>query len=396
MPDTNIDLCGSDEDPSFDPVGEAPADPEAELPPAVDGNGLESARQLQRWLNGPGPGPSDRGVIWQARNAWGALRRTPGALEVARAKGYFQFACRTHRQIHCRDCACPICGAPGGCSCNARRVDPNHRGSPRLVRPVSGVRRVGYELEVMVDSSTTLQRALGEYPFGYHDGSLHADGWYRGVEFKISTYGTERGRRFASDIVDRIHGVGGVGAPRCCGHHVHVERSPNDIGDRIAARWMEIQQDLYRLFPTRRGNCYCEPVEQASRYALSGHYTVLNATPKGTWEIRIHPGTVSWIVSAAWSAWCLGFITEEESPLGQAYLNARRAALAVSNGSTAHPWVWRRAIERFHRANGSDHARTLRAVADGLFRRYESEESLRSYLAERSAANAPTNAGASQ
>lgn len=390
MPEVRRELLrGSDEDPANDPVGadDASSGPTfvEGLPPAVPGNGLESSRLLQRWLN-TGRLGADRRYINSPKKAWGALRRSPGAIDVARAQGYLAFVCKTHKMIHCQECACPVCGAPGNCTCGARQIDPDHSDAPRLVRPVDGVRRVGYELETMVDSAAAVQRVLNEYPFGYHDGSLRASGWYVGVEFKVSAYGTDRSRSQVADIVDRIHGAGGVGAPHCCGLHVHVERMPDDSEERLRDRWLEVQDDLYNLFPTRVGNVYCEPVRRSSG-GMFGHYTVLNKTAKGTWELRIHPGTVSWVVSATWGAWVHGFVTGTGSRVGQSYLDARRAALSVSNGNTAHPWAWRRAIERWHRANGRDHARTLAEIARGGFRRYQSEASLREYLAARNQGN---------
>jgi hypothetical protein len=53
-------------------------------------------------------------------------------------------------------------------------------------------------------------------------------------------------------------------------------------------------------------------------------------------------------------------------------------------GVTPHAFAL---IERWHRANGRDHARTLAEIARGGFRRYQSEASLREYLAARNQGN---------
>lgn len=66
--------------------------------------------------------------------------------------------------------------------------------------------------------------------------------------------------------------------------------------------------------------------------------------------------------------------------MGEAYLAARKAALEVSGGSQGHPWAWRRAIERWHRANGQDHARTLTAIGQGQFRALQTTAGLRTAL----------------
>lgn len=384
MPENRGSMVGADEDPLYDVAVEpvevevAPGTLEG-LAPAVPGDGRQSARQLMRWLNAGRLG-SDRALIENTRKAWGALRRSPGAMEIARTQGYLAFACPTHKMIHCVECACPVCGAPGNCTCGGRSVD-RHSGSPRLVRPVDGVRRVGYEFETMLADRAAVQRALNQYPFGYYDASLNASGWEQGIEFKVSSYGTDKGRAQVADIVDRLHSVGGIGAPHCCGHHVHVERTGDDCAETLRDRWLEVQVDLYRLFPTRQNNQWCEPVREYGY--LDGHYTVVNRTGKGTWEVRLHPGTVSWVVAASWGAWVHGFVSGSGSRLGQAYLDARKAALAVTDGRNAHPWAWRRAIERWHRANGADHFRTLAEVATGRFAAYQDEASLRTVTAVR-------------
>ena len=390
MPNVRADLLrGADEDPAADPV---PEDEQATtgprpvegLPQAVNGDGRASARQLQNWLNGGRLG-SDRSYVGTSKGAWGALRRSPGALEVARQQGYLQFVCRTHRMIHCRECACPSCGAPGGCNCGARQVDSHHLHTNPLPRSPDGTRRNSVELEVMFMSASVLQQALGEYPYAFSDSTVNssqAPGWYDGCEFKLTTLATDKHRTMISDVVDRIHSIGGVGAPRNCGYHVHVERKPDDREARLMDRWLEVEDEMFGLFPTRIHSQWCQSVR--ANGGLSGHYTVLNASDRHpTWELRIHPGTTSWVVATAWTAWVHGFISGNGSTVGEAYLDARRAAKAVTNGASCHPWAWRRAIERWHRANGQDYQRTFAAVAEGQFSRFQSEARLRAYLADR-------------
>lgn len=386
MPDTTHRLVGADENPADDLIlvddatetaAPAPAEDDGGLIPAPGTDGRTAARHLQRWL------ADHYNVHRDPMYVWGAVRRTPGAFTAAKAKGYGQFVCRTHGMIHCRECACPVCGAPGGCSCGAREVK-GYREHPPLPRKIAGIRRTSIEAEMMFSDRTALQHGLGEYPWGHDDASLHENGWLLGAEFKINGYASDASRKIRCDIIDRIGKVGGVGAPKCTGLHVHIEAADHDDPTDLRRRWEAIEEDLFRIFPSRLespARIYCVPLGGHGVGALREHHSALSGvTRHGTWEVRIHPGSTSWVAVACWTDWCLAFIEgRRTSPTGEAYLNARRAQLAV-NPSKGFPWVWRRAIERWHQRNGQSYHRTLGAIAAGTFRRFETADGLRAAL----------------
>jgi hypothetical protein len=385
VPDTTRSLLGADENPEDDLDAEAPraiatpavAEDNGGLAHAIDGDGRLAARVLQRWM----AERYHRNLT--PTHVWGAIRRTPGALEIARRQGYGQFVCRTHGQIHCRECACPTCGAPGGCNCGARQIK-EYNETPQIPPRIAGVRRVSIEAEMMFVDSSAIQRALGEYPWGHRDASLNESGWYRGAEFKINGYGNESSRKVLADIIHRIGRVGGVGAPRCCGLHVHVDSNAStDTMSDIRTRWLAIEEDMYSLFPTRRNNGHCMSL---LRSTMRDHHAVVSGlTRHNTWEVRIHPGTTSWVAIACWSDWCRAFVSNGVSAIGNSYLAARRAQLVLTPGK-GFPWAWRRSIERWFQRNGQSYHRTLQAIARGTFARWQTADGLRTALAGRTVA----------
>ena len=119
------------------------------------------------------------------------------------------------------------------------------------------------------------------------------------------------------ELVKALHIVNDVGAKvnAACGFHVHVDACGIDEArflPRLAKAWARIEIPLlwYLVSPSRRGNRFCEPVneyylEQVSQGYLTNRYHSLNIASierHGTVEFRLHQGTtnpdkvVSWVI----------------------------------------------------------------------------------------------------
>lgn len=294
---------------------------------------------------------------------------TPDERRIVRKAGWPRFACKLHDRIGCPECRCPRCGAGGGCSCNARTLRDYTDGPPLPMAPRT-VRKVGLELEFITSNHVVLQELLARYPWCHYDGSLGD----LGAECKFVTY------------ADRLHHISKplalitedrrVKVDRRCGYHVHVERATLEDYSALVHKWRGDESRLFNLFPFRRGNHFCSPLNDGA--SPDDHHSVWSRSrSKPTWEFRLHPGTRSPLLAVCWANWCVGFIQGRPAKLGDAYLAARKAALEVEN-RRGYPWSWRRAIEDYARAHGFYKA--LHAVAAGEFAEYQDSAGLRAKL----------------
>ncbi len=291
-------------------------DPTDRPEPAISGDGIQSAARLYEWLV-----TKHHLTVRNTRDVWSAVAGTPNATEAARAVGYGRFVCATHHHIHCPVCHCPVCGAPGGCNCQGRRVRRYSEGPP-VIAARRDARRVGVELEVETSSIEALQTLLAEYPYCHSDSTLTE----YGAEVKIIGYSDRL--HTLGRLVTRIFRSKDIHTKPNCGFHVHVERRTFDSLNDIHARWLAIEPEVFNLFPSRARNEFCKSLRISD---ISDHHSVLSMSRHGTWEFRVHPGTVSWVVAACWADWCVGFIEGRKADLGAAYWDARKATRALLN-----------------------------------------------------------------
>lgn len=291
-------------------------DPTDRPEPAISGDGIQSAARLYEWLVG-----KHHLAVRTPRDVWAVVMSTPHAADAARAVGYGRFVCATHHHIHCEVCRCPVCGAPGGCNCQGRRVRRYSEGPP-VIAARRDARRVGVELEVETSSIEALQTLLAEYPYCHSDSTLTE----YGAEVKIIGYSDRL--HTLGRLVTRIFRSKEIQTKPNCGFHVHVERRPFDSMNDIHARWLAIEPEVFDLFPSRARNEFCKSLRISD---IADHHSVLSMSRHGTWEFRVHPGTVSWVVAACWADWCVGFVEGRKADLGAAYWDARKATRALLN-----------------------------------------------------------------
>lgn len=383
---------------TFTPAEEARiAEIAAKLNEAGTPDGASARSTLQSWMHGIGI--SFRRDNYRYESPWPLFHGDRVMTEAAIRRGYGRFACKTHELLHCQICACPSCGAPGGCNCKSRDLKDAHS-NPRLLQHRDGARRVGLELEVKLRDHDHLQSLFEAWPYCSDDGSLYGTA----AEMKFISY-SDRIVVLAGDL-RRVLTTGGIHADEECGFHVHVERSPEAEShyDMTAEAWkamekglidryIAIQPELRSLFPSRMSATYCRtinPQELVDRYSrwdnaqrrdggyacVVDHYAALSYSQHHkTWEFRLHPGTSSWLLAACWTDWCSAFVDNRPAEFGSHYMAARRAAKLATNGKTCYPWAWRRMLES--RARKSGIGRMFRALAGNEFEVFEDASTLR-------------------
>lgn len=345
--------------------------------PLAPHDGPEAADALLWWLRKAAPRLREHVLPVYKQDVWHIIGRSGGgkAWEIARERGYDRFVCRTHKRIDCTDCACPACGAPGGCTCHQRRLN-DYSVDPPLPREGNG-RRVRIGTELTADTPETLQRVLAEYPWCHliyesvpfctnslHEEPLRADEPYCMFELRIATSWYTDNYSDVANIFHRISQIPGVHVAPYGGLRVQIERD-QDPSYKVLSRWIDVQEQVRCCFPTRKHNRFARPIDLNAPIQFHNQHGSLNISDDTMYECRIHPATSSWIVAICWTDWVHEFIRNNTSELGEAYLSARRAV------DWRYPRQWRRAVETWHANHGSDYVATLDAIVRGEFKQWQ-------------------------
>lgn len=215
-----------------------------------------------------------------------------------------------NRQLVCYSCAdnLPTCHnghAYLGTHCSRCDIAPQFSKNPSR-------RKVGFELEFIHRRPLPNLGGLGAI---HHDGSVHAD--RRGGtprEFASIPAVGDRAFSLADAICSGLH-VARAYVNSTCGYHLHLDMhgsSPNQR-ENIRAWWDALEPVFFAMVPEKRRTCHsfaksASAVPSSNRW--HDRYCALNLaafSEHGTFEVRLHQGTVDASKVKQWMAFQLHF-----------------------------------------------------------------------------------------
>lgn len=220
--------------------------------------------------------------------------------------------------------------------------------------------QLGVEMEVILPGGLRVlrRRAHGALRASVHDPSVGIAGG------EVRWRGHASPRSYAS-LARLIEGLRRrrAGINERCGLHVHIGLDVyRGAALRPVARWLGSQMYVRQLFPERDDNPFCKPIHEP-RDCIQHHSEISVSRKRPTLEFRLHPGTVLWPQVVCWADWCDALVRCRESPLGDAYLAARRWNLAQLGW--ANPLLWTSRIVDDAEAVGIKN--TLNLISHGAY-----------------------------
>jgi hypothetical protein len=193
--------------------------------------------------------------------------------------------------------------------CRVTQYQPAHKTTFK----VNGSRRtVGYELEFFVPQRTAL--AMGPWGRIHGDGSIRPPMGCDGNEFASHPFNGDHLFKTMQDSTSYLKGKKAE-VNASCGMHMHfgaTDQTPEQ--QRNIMEWWPVLEPLFAgmVDSRRRSNEYCQMVSKArnqyDRY--SSRYKALNTEAlgeHGTFEVRLHHGTLDADELVGWAQTMLGF-----------------------------------------------------------------------------------------